>query len=83
MSEKKNNIRRNFWILGTIVALITIFVFFQTQIESRITKHPDVVLSKERVEKMDERLERIENKLERLQQIEWKLDQLLRDEYGP
>jgi len=43
MTETKNSVRRNFWILGTIVALITIFVFFQTQIDSRISTHPKVV----------------------------------------
>lgn len=85
MTEKKNNLKRNVIIIGVIISVaISLIVFSQAQtdrINDKISNHPDVVLSKDGIEKMDERLKRIENKLERLERIEWKLDQLLSNEY--
>jgi len=80
-NKRSNNNRRLYFILTPIAIIISIVVFFQSQIDSKISNHPDVVLSKDRIEKIDKRLENIENKLGRLQQMDWKLDELLRQEY--
>ena len=43
MTETKNSTRKNFWILGIVVGLISIFVFVQAQMNSAISNHPKVV----------------------------------------
>jgi len=80
-NKNVNSNRKHYYILAMIAIIISIFLFFQTQIESKITNHPDVVLSKERIQKVDERLANIEREVARLKQIEWKLDQLLKENY--
>ena len=85
MTETKNSARRNFWILGTIVALITIFVFFQTQIDSKISNHPKIVTMeitqghiRAQYDDLKEMLEELDYKIEILDR---KINQLLREEY--
>jgi len=85
MTETKNSARRNFWILGTIVALITIFVFFQTQIDSKISNHPKVVEMKitqghiqAQYDELKEMLKDLDYKIEILDK---KMNQLLRENY--
>lgn len=85
MTEKKNCVRRNFWILGTIVALITIFVFFQTQIDSRIQNHPKIVtmdITQGHIQAQYEELKVILKDLDyKIEILDRKMNQLLREEY--
>lgn len=85
MTEKKNCVRRNFWILGTIVALITIFVFFQTQIESTISKHPKIVtmeINQGHIQAEFGELKTMLGDLDyKIEILDKKINQLLREEY--
>lgn len=85
MTETKNSARRNFWILGTIVALITIFVFFQTQIDSRISNHPKVVtmeITQGHIQAQYDELKIMLKDLDyKINILDKKMNQLLREEY--
>lgn len=78
MIEKKNNIRRNYFYLTMVVAVISIFVFFQTQINSKIANHPKVVEMETNQKYTQKKLDSIDKQLEMLNR---KIDKLLREEY--
>lgn len=78
--QKNNNRRTLYFNLGIIIAIIGIFVFFQTQIDGRIESHPKVVGLEIKQDYTNRELKKINDKLEA---IDWKLSKLLAEEYGP
>ena len=68
MTEKNNRIklRSLVWIVMFIGGIISIFVFFDGQIDKRIEAHPSVIRLEEQSKTIKESLERIEEKVDEL-----------------
>lgn len=78
MTETKNSTRKNFWILGIVVALISIFVFVQAQMNSAISNHPKVVAMEIIQEQTCKELKEIKTELKDMNRM---LNKLLMEEY--
>lgn len=71
--EGRNN-RRFYYILVTVLAILGIFGFVETRIDSKIENHPKVVEMKTDQENMDKQLDRME---QMLKELDNKVDRLL------
>lgn len=81
MSEKKNNLKRNVIVVGIIISIaISLVVFFQTQIDSKISNHPKIVTMEVNQRNIDKTLKEIK---EQLKEIDRKVNKLLIEEYYP
>lgn len=72
---KKNNAKRLYFVLGVIAFVLGFFLFFQNQIDSKISNHPKIVTMEVKQENTDEMFREIK---EELKELNRKMDELLR-----
>lgn len=63
-----NGTKRLYWILGIVVSIISIVVFFETSMDKRIEKHPAITTLQANQENIKKQLDKMDDKLDRILQ---------------
>lgn len=80
MSERRNNSKKLYFILGIIAFVLGFFLFFENQTDSKISKHPKIVTMEVNQKNIEDALKEIKTQLK---EIDRKMNRLLLDEYEP